>query len=920
MKKILSLLLVITMIIAICPIPTKAATTGTLYCDFTEITTDAGLSAGTEYMFLTTHYTSSDAVTTIGAGNAKLRVTDTANSGGTKLTGDGYTMGRYVEVVTAGTGFDGCPNGAITYTKGAWYYWCSGGGVHHVGPFYAFSYTQKSFSASDINVTVNYNTLNTTDTVDKSDLNIQVAGYNVSDYTITDGSISPSDRQITLNVGGVSFTATLGKVVTFTSDANSTGTTTTKVVLPDSKGISVPSSDGTYSGHTFQGWAATSGSSVVSYAPGAIYNIDESATFYAVWKADTYDIAYDANGGSSAPESQTKTYNVGLALSSTVPVRDGYTFINWNAVKGGGGTSYASGATYTANSALTLYAQWTAETYSVSYNANGGSGAPAAQTKTYGSELTLSGTTPTCSGYIFVGWSKDASAKSADYSAGGSYTANEGVTLYAVWQSAADTVSYNANGGSDAPAAQTKIPNVDLTLSSTVPTRTGYTFLGWATSPNGPVAYSAGGLYPAEDSVVFYAVWLANTYEVKYDDNLPGGKATTVPDSQAKTHDVSLTLSGVVPTFEGYTFTGWATASNGAVAYAPGSVYTGNAGVTLYAVWADSKYNTSTVLTTVPSANVFDGDSVTLTATVSRVGQGTVHPSDGTVTFFEGSTVLGTTLVGTDGAATFNITAVVGSHTYSAVYNGNDEAYRSTNGDNACTLSVKSIVVILGYSELAVSPDIDLNGDVLAVGTTYVLTAPTVFASDDKDKTTALSVNTHYTVQWYWYNGSSWCEVNSDTGNPTRLTVTPSANGQKWYAKILPAGKYQQPSSGLSTVQVTCGTLINTATTLASTPTSAYENAANAVTLTATVKYGTSSPVNDGWVMFMNENDVQVGYAKLDNQGHASVTVTLPAYSSGDHIANYYAVYEGTSAYDISKSKSPQRRSMLNQPPLQCLL
>ena len=69
------------------------------------------------------------------------------------------------------------------------------------------------------------------------------------------------------------------------------------------------------------------------------------------------------------------------------------------------------------------------------------------------------------------------------------------------------TVSYNANGGSGAPASQTKTYGVNLTLSSTVPTRAGYAFKGWATSSTGAVAYQAGGTYSDNSAVTLYAVW-----------------------------------------------------------------------------------------------------------------------------------------------------------------------------------------------------------------------------------------------------------------------------------------------------------------------------------------------------------------------------------------------------------------------------
>ena len=76
----------------------------------------------------------------------------------------------------------------------------------------------------------------------------------------------------------------------------------------------------------------------------------------------------------------------------------------------------------------------TAKTYSVTYNANGGSGAPSSQTKRHGTVLTLSSTKPKRTGYTFLGWSTSSSATSAKYNAGGTFTSNASTTLYAVWE------------------------------------------------------------------------------------------------------------------------------------------------------------------------------------------------------------------------------------------------------------------------------------------------------------------------------------------------------------------------------------------------------------------------------------------------------------------------------------------------------
>ena len=108
--------------------------------------------------------------------------------------------------------------------------------------------------------------------------------------------------------------------------------------------------------------------------------------------------------------------------------------MGWATSSSATSATYSAGDSYTANADATLYAVWKANTYTVKYNANGGSGAPADQTKTYGKTLTLSSTKPTRANYNFKGWGTSASATTVAYAAGDSYTANAAVTLYAIWE------------------------------------------------------------------------------------------------------------------------------------------------------------------------------------------------------------------------------------------------------------------------------------------------------------------------------------------------------------------------------------------------------------------------------------------------------------------------------------------------------
>lgn len=148
----------------------------------------------------------------------------------------------------------------------------------------------------------------------------------------------------------------------------------------------------------------------------------------------SYIVSYNANGGNGAPGNQTKWKDQTLTLSGTKPTRTGYSFLGWSTSSSAVSATYSAGGSYTANSAATLYAVWKANTYTVKYNANGGTGAPVNQAKTHGVTLTLSTAKPTRANYTFKGWGTSASSTIVAYAPGASYTANTGVTLYAIWE------------------------------------------------------------------------------------------------------------------------------------------------------------------------------------------------------------------------------------------------------------------------------------------------------------------------------------------------------------------------------------------------------------------------------------------------------------------------------------------------------
>jgi len=330
-------------------------------------------------------------------------------------------------------------------------------------------------------------------------------------------AISSSSLANSSSAGGTSSNSVATYTVTYNANGGTGGPTTqTKT---QGTALTLTTDKPTRTGYTFASWNTVQGGTGTSYNSGGSYTADANVTLYAQWTANaatTYTVTYNANGGTGGPTTQTKTQGTALTLTTDKPTRTGYTFASWNTVQGGTGTSYNSGGSYTADANVTLYAQWTANaptTYTVTYNANGGTGGPTTQTKTQGTALTLTTDKPTRAGYTFASWNTVQGGTGTSYNSGGSYTADANVTLYAQWTQNAPTtytVTYNANGGTGAPANQTKTQGTALTLTTDKPTRTGFTFDKWNTAANGSgTSYASGASYTTDAALTLYAQWTA---------------------------------------------------------------------------------------------------------------------------------------------------------------------------------------------------------------------------------------------------------------------------------------------------------------------------------------------------------------------------------------------------------------------------
>ena len=231
-----------------------------------------------------------------------------------------------------------------------------------------------------------------------------------------------------------------------------------------------------------------------------------------------YKVKYNANttdSVSNMPGAQNKTDGKNITLSTKIPSREGYTFKGWSLDKSAAKETYIAGATLsedTATGDMTLYAVWQrgkANAYLVTYNANGGSGAPASQTKQKDKDLILSKAAPTRKGYTFDNWSDG----KATYQPGGTYIKNENAELIAQWHPIAYTICYSKNGGIGTMAGTAAVYDMEATLSANEFTRTGYTFAGWNTKADG-----TGTMYQPGDQVknlvdtsgtdrILYAIW-----------------------------------------------------------------------------------------------------------------------------------------------------------------------------------------------------------------------------------------------------------------------------------------------------------------------------------------------------------------------------------------------------------------------------
>ena len=281
----------------------------------------------------------------------------------------------------------------------------------------------------------------------------------------------------------------------------------------------LPANAFTRKGYSFAGWAKSAKGKAAYTNQQAVKNLVAAnggkIVLYAVWKLNSYYIDFNPNGGKGTMASMTCKYGTSYKLAAGKFSRTGYRFAGWSKTPTGA-VAYKNGASVKSLSAkhkahVVLYAVWSVNTYTVSFNANGGKGTMAGVKYKYGKAYAL----PKCAfsrkGYLFAGWSKTAKGEAFVGNGGNvqNLTKTHGATvkLYAVWKKPV-SISFSANGGVGSMAAQKFPVGGYCKLPKCTMTRQNCTFAGWATTPGGPAVYVDGDtIVDVRKNLALHAVW-----------------------------------------------------------------------------------------------------------------------------------------------------------------------------------------------------------------------------------------------------------------------------------------------------------------------------------------------------------------------------------------------------------------------------
>lgn len=337
------------------------------------------------------------------------------------------------------------------------------------------------------------------------------------------------------------------------------------VIDPDGK--LVEPEDPVKDHHTFEGWYKDPECTI----PWDFNDkVTDDVEIYPKWEKITHQVTFNSNSGSAVG---TQAVGDGETVTRpSDPTRTGFTFGGWY-------TDTGCTAIYDFStpvvSGFTLYAKWTQNIYTVSFNTMNGTFTSDSNYTTNSTTITHGGTIakpsdPTYEGHTFNGWFTDSNF-SNQYNFNNPISQN--LTLYAKWTQITYTVTFNTGSGSF--VANQTVTHKNTATKPTDPTCTGYTFGGWYTNSNYTTAYNFST--QVTGNITLYAKWNRIYYTVSF--NSDGGSAVS---NQSIAHG-STVSAPAAPTKDGYTFGGWYIDSGKTTAYNFSTTVTNN--ITLYAKW-----------------------------------------------------------------------------------------------------------------------------------------------------------------------------------------------------------------------------------------------------------------------------------------------------------------------------------------------
>lgn len=478
------------------------------------------------------------------------------------------------------------------------------------------------------------------------------SGYTFRNWTNSSGTAisTNSSYSFYMPAGNTTYTAN-SNLTSYTVNYNagnySTGGTNTSANKTHGVTLTLPGAIFTRTGYTQIGWSENADGSTWDYTTS--YTDNRTITLYPYWQRNIYTLTINPNGGSmynganKTTSTFTTTFAYGVktylgnlfnsegvlaAYNDNTPTRDGYTFTGFTFSNGTGQkntagaiyyfdgdspeessgefgestSAYIFNGNYAGN--VTATANWTGNTYTVKYNANGGTGTTVSSTHTYGTAKPLTTNGFSRTGYSFTGWNTAANGSGDSYSdkqSVSTLTTGSEIELFAQWGTATYQVIFDANGGTFVSGnfdPQNYIVGSSYTLPTGTITRAGYVFLGWSkTSTATSASYTNGqsgisNLGNAGATVTLYAVWRAKKFTIKYNSNNSNSKSTSTTYTATNSNNIATLPTTTGWTKSGYIASGWSTSSSATNAsYAFGQAFNDIESVAdggtlnLYVVW-----------------------------------------------------------------------------------------------------------------------------------------------------------------------------------------------------------------------------------------------------------------------------------------------------------------------------------------------